>query len=280
MSYSLLEHLAGRAQRQWLRSLLGLGILFALCAALACRGDNATDNAGDGPPLMFGLMMHIEPQISGPCTRDCDDCGKSQFELHARAMDRIASVYEKHGAVISMQVGLGYAESSKLWPDTPGSVQDLERRGHEISVHIHYPVGGPGGFRAISCLNPTAEDYMCGPDSPPQDASCTRPSMTNDQYCDAITARVDAVNDVASSKVTGLCAATGGTELNLFDCLKRQGISYVSGLVTHSPLVFKQNASCPKAAVGHSSLTMLNSHRPPMASYADDLYAEGMLDED
>ena len=201
----------------------------------------------DSTVLYLGLQLHIEPQQWSPYD------GEANFRLAAQALDRLAGLFESHGFPITVEVGLGFAQSSLLWgADTvPGSVQNVALRGHEIAVHIHFPVSLPG-FRGIFWPEPEPEDTI--PES----------ELTYEQYCSAVCKRKRAVDTLLIQPTTGECGAwSSRPELDWVRCMEEVGFVWVSGW---------KDASRP----GHAWDTRVVARRVGMDMTQD--YTGGVLD--
>ena len=92
----------------------------------------------DAPVLLFSIGVHVEPlgtTAQGYHYGRGDYGNRQFFERHAKYLDELATVVERHGGKLVVQAQSPFTTSAIQF-DNP-ILGDLEARGHEIGLHFH-----------------------------------------------------------------------------------------------------------------------------------------------
>ena len=81
--------------------------------------------------LIIGFQLHIEEVVEGKYY----DSSRELFEKYAETLDKLAAVFEKHGAKISIQTEKNFAIADVKYGRN--ILRELEERGHGIGAQSH-----------------------------------------------------------------------------------------------------------------------------------------------
>lgn len=128
-----------RIPRRWLVALMiGFGLLTAGCIRFDAFVPSLVAQTADAPVLLFTIGVHIEPlgtTAQGYHGGRGDYGNRPLFERHARYLDELAGVVERHGGKLVVQAQSPFTTSAIRWDRS--ILSDLETRGHEIALHFH-----------------------------------------------------------------------------------------------------------------------------------------------
>lgn len=166
--------------------------------------------------LRIGLQLHNEPQTNRPCT----PTGQQDYLSTCMVMDSLMTVFARHGARITFEMGLGNALSTPIWggPGVRGSApyMVLHPEVVHIASHIHYPADLVG-FRDKYCP-PFLEDNLA------------EANLTYAQYALSADRRHDTMAAVTGRQVRGVCGLwSRSASLRWEPALSAAGYQWVTG---------------------------------------------------
>jgi hypothetical protein len=166
--------------------------------------------------LRIGLQLHNEPQTNRPCTAN----GQQDYLSTCLVMDSLMTVFARHGAKITFEMGLGNALSTPIWGGVGvrGSApyMVLHPEVVHIGTHIHYPADGVG-FRDKFCP-PYLEDNIA------------EASLTYAQYALSADRRHDTMVAVTGQEIRGVCGLwSRNLNLRWEPALSATGYEWVTG---------------------------------------------------
>jgi peptidoglycan/xylan/chitin deacetylase (PgdA/CDA1 family) len=123
--------------------------LLMLAMVAACSMPPALPAAADnGGVLLIGLGVHVEPfgavpsqlvgggpRFTGQKGMNLDYNNRVLFQRHARDLADLASVMEKHGGRLTVQVQTPFTTVAAQ--DNNALLASLESKGHEVALHFH-----------------------------------------------------------------------------------------------------------------------------------------------